>query len=139
MKKLLFLVVFCAFILVGCFGKTEEQLVKDEDVLAALEAQGIVWADDNNQYSGGLFSFPLNTVTPTTLVHENDVLTIYTYATKKERKEAVKVFLEGTEKMPLTEHRMYESKNILIFYVHYESASFDESIDTSIKKALKTL
>lgn len=136
MKRLLLLTICCTFFLVGCSEKAKDKISTDEDVLAVLKEQGIIWEDDNNQFSGGLFSLPLNAVTPTTLVHENEVLTIYTYNTKKERKEAVKVFLEGTKKMPLIEHRMYESKNVLVFYVSYdESASFDKSIE----KALNSL
>lgn len=126
--------------LVGCSDKKEDPLQMKENVLEALAKHNISWVEDNEgQYSGGLFSLPLNKVTPTTLTQDDSVITFYTYKSSAERRKAVKMFLDGSKTMDLVPHRMYEKGNVLVFYVYYAEPFYNEDINVAIEKAIKSL
>ncbi|MEA3318620.1 MAG: hypothetical protein U9Q88_01240 [Bacillota bacterium] len=132
-KKLLIFVGLLAIL--GACTIQKENPVKDpislEEVLDVLNEQGFIIEEDKNSPTESVFAQELNGVTPEVYSIEENMLSIYIFASPTERAQGIVDFEEKTATMELIEHHSYGINNILVFYV-----SEDEKLQKDLFDAL---
>ncbi|TYS67756.1 hypothetical protein FZC76_14435 [Sutcliffiella horikoshii] len=132
-KKLLIFAGFLAIL--GACTTQEQELIKEpislKEVLEVLTEEGYNLDEKENIATESVFAQELNAVTPEVYSIEENMLSIYIFASPTERAKGIVDFEEKTATMEVIEHHSYGINNILVFYV-----SEDEKLQKDLFDAL---
>ncbi len=134
LKKIfgLFFLVF----LVSCQTYSSAHITKEEVVRVLLDYQ--VELLDTNIPRGKPFGTKLNRVKPSEYELSGKPFYIYEFASEDDLKKGKGDFGEKTAAMNLVSYRIFEKRNILIFYVH-EINSEEIPFEKEIEEALASI
>jgi len=136
-RRLLY--VFFIFILGACSQQEVEEkspktnYITLEDVETVITEQGFE-LENKEIPSENFFIKELNKKTPEVYILEGHTLSVYVFPSETDREKGVQRFEEITAAAELVEHKVYEIRNILVFYV-----SNDEKVQNGLLEALRNL
>lgn len=140
MKKIISLCLL--FFLASCqpaVQVSDSSHIAEEEVVDVFQENNIKLVEVESPQEG-IFGSKLKGVKPGTYELNEKLIFIYEFATADDRENGKRAFAEKTELMNVVSFRMYEKRNILIFYVHEEDINSDRvPLEKEIKEALDSL
>ncbi len=140
MKKIISLCLL--FFMASCqpaVQVSDSSHIAEEEVVDVFQENNIKLVEVESPQEG-IFGSKLKGVKPGTYELNEKLIFIYEFATADDRENGKRAFAEKTELMNVVSFRMYEKRNILIFYVHEEDINSDRvPFEKEIKEALDSL
>lgn len=135
MKKIALLLFVLVQLLSACQSRDPDAITL-EKLLAAFEEQGLSLKESD--INDSIFGMNLNGVKPAMYELEGKLLTVYIYPSSTEREKGWGDFQNKTASMNVVSFKVYEVKNVLIFYV-YEQEVINSVVDTNISTVMNKL
>jgi hypothetical protein len=116
LEKIALICISLVFILTACQTKDINAITLKE-VLSSFEEQRFSMKEskvsDNN-----IFGMKLNGIRPSSYELEGKKLLVFIFDSSKEREKGMEDFLNKTAAYGLVSYKVYEFKNVMIFYVY---------------------
>jgi hypothetical protein len=116
LKKVALIFFSLVFILTACQTK-DLNVITLEEVLSLFEEQRLSLKEskvsDNN-----IFGMKLNRIRPSSYELDGKKLLVFIFDSNKEREKGMEDFLNKTAAYGLVSYKVYEFKNVMIFYVY---------------------
>jgi len=137
LKKLAFTFISLFFLLTA-FQANDPSASTLEEVLSSFEEQQLSLIKSKVNKDDNIFGMKLNGVRPSAYELDGKMLLVYIYDSNKEREEGLEDWREKTASMDTVSYKVYEVKNVLLFYV-YEEEKLNSEIDSKIQNVVNGL
>ncbi|KGR73575.1 hypothetical protein [Ureibacillus manganicus] len=122
MRKIALLLFVVILLLSACQSK-DPKAITIEELLSAFEEQELSLKKSNLKDS--IFGMVLNGVSPSFYELDGKLLTVYIYQSPSEREKGLEDFRKKTATMNTVSYKVYEVRNVLIFYVYERDLPYE--------------
>ncbi|WP_391117388.1 hypothetical protein [Psychrobacillus sp. L3] len=135
MNKVALIFLLMVFLLIGC-QVTDSNTITLEETLSSFEEQEMSLIDSKVN-DKNIFVMKLNGVRPSVYELDGKMLSVYIYDSTKERENGLEDFRKKTELANLISYKVYEVKNVILFYVYEKN--LNSEIDSKIQNVVSKL
>ena len=137
MKKIAFTFISLLFLLTACQANDPNAITLDE-VLSSFEEQQLSLKKSRVTKNDNIFGMKLNGVKPSFYELDEKKVLVYTYNSNSKREKGLEDWREKTATMDTVSYKVYEVKNVLLFYVYVDEYLNSET-DSRIQNVMNGL